>query len=68
LKNQKGKLKVIKKVVKTPCYRCSEVGGTPTKRSKCGVCNGTGKYEETMYYHIVTVNGKKVCFSGDTIK
>jgi hypothetical protein len=58
------KLKVIKKIVKTPCYCCSSVGGKPTSRNKCKVCNGTGKYKESHYYHIF---GNQ-CIDGDTVK
>ena len=62
---KKRKLEVIKKVVKTPCYVCSEIGGIPTKRSKCKVCKGTGFYKEYHYTYIV--NGK-YAYEGDTLK
>jgi len=62
-------MKVIRKIVKTSCYCCDKIGGTPTPRSKCKVCNGSGKYKETDYYHIVTdKNGNQYCFDGDSIK
>ena len=65
---KKRKLEVVKKVVKTPCYVCSEIGGKPTKRSKCKICKGTGKYKEYIYYHIYTAkNGQKYCIDKDTI-
>jgi len=69
LKRKNPKLEVIKKVVKTPCYCCNEGRyGNARPRKNCPECKGTGKYSETMYYHIVTINGQKMCFSGDTIK
>jgi len=50
------KLKVIKKIMKDTCWAC---GG-----KKCKACHGTGKWEESIYYHIY----KGQCFDGDTIK
>ena len=62
-------MKIIKKTVKTPCYCCSRIGGKPTPRNRCKVCKGTGKYNETTYYHIITTkSGKQICFSADTLK
>jgi hypothetical protein len=60
-----NKLKVMKKVTKTPCYCCSNsLYGKAKPRKNCKECHGTGKYKEYIYYHIA--NG--ICFSGDTIK
>jgi hypothetical protein len=59
------KLKVIKKIIKTPCYCCNEgLYGNARPRKSCPACKGTGKYPETFYYHIY----KGQCFTGDTIK
>jgi len=62
---KRKKLKVIKSIVKTPCYECSEIGGIPTKRSKCKVCRGTGFYKEYHYIHILN---NKYAYDGDTLK
>lgn len=36
---------------------------------KCPACNGTGKYKENHYIHIITTkDGKKVAIDGDTVK
>jgi DnaJ-class molecular chaperone len=58
------KLKIIKKVIKSPCYCCSVIGGNPVPQKECKTCNGTGIYKENFYYHII--NGQ--CIDGDTIK
>ena len=55
------KLKIIKKVMKASCWVC--------KGAKCKACHFTGKWEESIYYHIVTdKKGNKICFDADTIK
>ena len=62
------KLEVIKKLITNPCYCCSPIGGKPTPRKECKVCNGTGKYVENFYYHIYTdKKGQKICISKDTV-
>ena len=58
------KLKVIKKVLESSCYCCSNVGGKPFPQKECKVCNGTGIFKENYYYHIY----KGMAFGCDTIK
>ena len=54
-------LKIIKKTMKDTCWVC--------KGKKCPACHNTGKWEESIYYHIVTdKNGNKYCLDGDSIK
>jgi len=54
-------LKVEKKTIKTICWVC--------KGKKCSVCHKTGKWEESIYYHIITdKKGNKYCIDGDFIK
>jgi len=61
--------KVIVTKTKTPCYICSKIGGTPTKRSKCKCCNGTGTFIEKHYFHIYTQkDGTKMCIDGESLK
>lgn len=60
----KNKLEIIKKVITTPCYCCSIIGGNPVPKKDCPTCDGSGFYKENFYYHIY----KGMCFSGDTIK
>jgi len=67
------KLKIIKKIVKTPCYRCDGSGDYQNKRLNksvvCKICHGTGKYSETHFYHIfIDKKGNKYCLDGDTAK
>lgn len=64
------KLKVIKKIIKTPCYCCNEgLYGKAKPQKGCPSCKGTGKYPETFYYHIYTgKDGKRYCIDGDSIK
>jgi len=69
-------LKVIKKVLKSPCYRCNGTGRIFIKLGrvcgqyynerveKCLVCKGTGQYKENFYIHIY----KGQAFNGDTLK
>lgn len=61
---KKRKLEVVKKVVKTPCYVCSEIGGKPTERNKCKVCKGSGFYKE--YHYILIIDGK-YAYDKDTL-
>ena len=58
------KLKVITKIIESPCYCCSVIGGNPVPQKECITCGGTGIFKETFYYHIY----KGQCWSGDTIK
>ena len=54
-------LTVEKKTDKTICWVC--------KGKKCKACHYTGKWEETIYYHMYTdKNGITYCIDGDTIK
>lgn len=54
-------LKVTKKTMKATCWVC--------RGRKCKACHYTGKWEESIYYHIVTdKKGNKYCIDGDTIK
>lgn len=54
-------LKVEKKTIKSPCWVC--------KGKKCKVCHNTGKWEESIYYHIITdKKGNQYAIDGDTIK
>jgi len=54
-------MKVIKKIIKQTCWAC---GGR-----KCKVCHFTGKWEESLYYHIYKgKDGKMYAIDGDTIK
>ena len=60
-----SKLKIIKKIIKTPCYCCNEgLYGKATPRKNCSVCKGTGKYRE---YHYTIIYNKQA-FDMDTIK
>ena len=63
-------LKVIKKTLKYPCYCCRQsIRGETIPRKDCKVCDGTGKFKDEIYYHIVTDRkGNKYCFDADTIK
>ena len=63
-------LKVIKKIVKTPCYCCNEgLYGKARPRKSCPSCKGTGKYPESIYYHnYKDKTGQLICFCGDTLK
>lgn len=63
-------MKIIKKTLKYPCYCCKKsVRGKTVKRKNCKACNGTGKFNDEVYYHIITdKNGKQYAFLGDTIK
>lgn len=54
----------IKKIIKTPCYCCSPIGGKPTKKSKCKVCGGTGKYTD---HHYIIIEGK-YAYDKDTLE
>ena len=70
------KLKVIKKIVKTPCWVCEGKGEIMVSASKtgatyepCKICQGTGKWLDETYYHIYTgKEGKKYCIDGDSLK
>ena len=59
------KLKVIKKVIKNPCYCCSVIGGNPTPQKKCKTCKGSGFYKEN-YYTFITTNSKGHRFAIDS--
>jgi DnaJ-class molecular chaperone len=57
-----AKLKVIKKITQTPCYRCGGSGetkrihsnsGTKSSTVPCRICRGTGKYREYHYTYIL---------------
>jgi len=58
------KLKVIKKITKSSCYCCSNIGGKPIPQKECKVCNGTGKYSESHYIFIYG----KYAIDADTLK
>ena len=70
----KNKLKIIKKILKQPCYTCDGKGyfkiyNTPPFEKQytyvdCNICKGTGIYKENYYYHIA--NG--ICFASEFIK
>ena len=54
-------LKVIKKTQKSTCWVCKGRG--------CKACHYTGKWEESIYYHIYKgKDGKTYAIDGDTIK
>ena len=56
-----SKLKVIKKTMKSQCWVC--------KGKKCKVCNNTGKWSESIYYHIYKdKKGNQYAIDGDTLK
>lgn len=63
-------VKIIKKVLKYPCYCCKpSINGKTIKQKKCKACKSTGKYKDEIYYHIVTdKNGQQYAIDGDTIK
>jgi hypothetical protein len=61
-------VKVITKNVKTPCYCCDNIGGTPCKRSKCKICKGTGKYTEKHYIMIIGKGKNRIAYGMDTVK
>lgn len=65
-----AKFKVIRKIIKTPCYCCTEsLYGQARPPKNCPACRDTGKYPETFYYHIyMGKDGKKYCIDGDTVK
>ena len=58
------KLEVIKKLITSPCYCCSSIGGKPIPQKDCKVCNGTGFYVEN---HYIFIHGK-YAIDGDTLK
>ena len=54
------KLKVIKKIMKAPCWVC--------KGKKCKVCNFTGQWEESIRYFIYKdKTGQLVAFDSDNL-
>jgi hypothetical protein len=63
-------MKIIKKVLKYPCFCCNKSpNGKTVKRRKCTACGTTGKYKDEIYYHVIkTKSGKQIAFDGDTIK
>jgi len=63
-------MKVIKKVLKYPCYCCKRsIRGKTIERKLCKTCHGTGIFTDEIYYHIITdKNGNKYCFDGDSVK
>ena len=69
-------LKVIKKTMKTTCWVCKGKGELMVSVCKtgaiykpCKACHKTGKWEESIYYHIYTgKDGKQYCIDSDTIK
>jgi hypothetical protein len=63
------KLKIIKKVLKYPCYCCRQsIRGKTISRKDCKACKGTGFFNDEIFFHIFEKNGKKYCIEGDTIK
>jgi len=57
-----SKVEIIRKVLKYPCYCCKKsIRGKTTKQKKCTACNGTGFFEDVIFYHIV--NG--ICVDSD---
>jgi len=63
-------LKIIKKVIKYPCYCCKKsIKGETVPRKNCRACDGTGLFKENFYYHIyIGKDGKKYCIDGDSVK
>ncbi|KKK90185.1 hypothetical protein LCGC14_2725640 [marine sediment metagenome] len=65
--NKKGKLTLGTQIKRTLCGRCNgnrkELDG-----SDCKSCHGTGLYIDYHYLHVTKINGKQVCFDGDTEK
>lgn len=63
-------MNIIKKALRYACYCCNQKGGgEKEKRTTCKSCNGTGIFQDEVYYHIITdKNGNQYCFDGDTIK
>jgi len=63
-----SKLKVIKKNLIQPCWKCEGTGMmsvTPLRLiGKCKVCNGTGNYKENHYIYLTG----KYAIDGDTLK
>jgi len=56
------KVIIKKKLITKVCCCCFVRGQKPLK--SCKQCNGTGRVEDSIYYHIA--NG--MCFDGDTVK
>jgi len=56
------KVKVIKKILKSPCACCFRKGEKPDKN--CKSCKGTGVYKD--YYYILCVG--KIAYGMDTLK
>ena len=63
-------MKIIKKILKYPCYCCKKsIRGKTVKQENCKACNGTGIFIDEIYYHIYTdKNGKQYAIDGDTRK
>lgn len=55
-------MSIIKKKIKNPCYICNGKKGN----KKCKACNGTGIFEDEIYYFIDKKN--KIAIDGDTLK
>ena len=58
----KSKIKVIKKILKSPCM-CT----CPNKKAdkKCKSCKGTGIYKD---YHYIMIINNRVVYDMDTVK
>lgn len=57
-------MSIIKKKLEYECYNCN--GTKKVKCQKCPTCNGTGIWNDEIYYFI---NDKqKIAFGGDTLK
>ena len=67
MKKKERKLEVIDASRYTDCWSCDATGKRDGK--KCPACNGTGRWREPNYYHIVEdKNGQKIAFQGDLLK
>ena len=56
------KVKIIKKILKSPCTCCFKKDEKPNK--KCKSCQGTGIYKDSHYIMIIG----KVAYDMDTVK
>jgi len=57
-------MSIIKKKLEYQCYNCG--GKKKIQGKKCPTCDGTGIWEDEIYYFI---NDKtKECWNGDTLK
>lgn len=63
IKDHRAKVKIDKKTITQDCHWCNGKG------IQCMKCAGTGRTEESIYYHTYKgKDGKMYCIDGDTAK